>query len=323
MNSAVFFVGVTATLVCPATAFATDAQFPIKPVRMVNPFAAGGGTDVVGLIIGQQLSEAWSQPVVMDNRPGAGTTIGTEIVVRSAPDGYTLLINNGSIATVTALYPRLSFYPPNDLAPVATTVHSPYVLAIHPGVNAKTLPEFTAIARNKSAKLAYSSEGAGSAQFLTMELFKSAAGITLLHVPYKGGSPSIAALAGGEVQATFSRVGNIMPLAKTGKLRPLAVSSPKRIDIEPELPTIAEQGYPGFDARTWYGIFAPAKTPVSVLAKINADVNRALLKPEVTSRFVAMTMFTMTGTREDLRDYLKVELKRWGKVIADTGAKAE
>lgn len=301
---------------------AADHPFPVKPVRMVNPYAAGGGTDIVGRAVGQYLGESWGQPVVIDNRPGAGTTIGTEIVVRAVPDGYTLLLNNGSIATTAALYRDLSFSPVKDLAPVAAVVQSPYVLAIHPGVNAKSLPEFVHFARTRSGKVAYGSEGVGSAQFLTMELFKSIAQINLLHVPYKGGAPTITALAGGEVQAIFGRISNIMPLAKTGRLRALAITSGKRVDGI-DVPTVAEQGYAGFEALTWYGVFAPARTPAAIINKINADINKSLQKSELRNRFLAQALFSMAGPPETLRDHLNSEIQRWSKVIADTGVKPE
>ncbi len=302
------------------------AAWPDKPVRMVNPYTAGGGVDVVGRAIAQQLSEAWGQPVIIDNRPGAGTTIGMEIVARAVPDGYTLLVNNGSVATAPALYRTLSYSVVKDLAPVSLAVQSPYVLALHPSVKAASVQEFITLVRAQPGKMVYGSVGVGSLAHLMMELFKASTRMNtadLTHVPYKGGAPSTTGVLSGEIQAIFSPISTMLPHAKAGKARLIAVSSAKRVELAPDLPSVAEQGVAGFDGTSWYPIFAPARTPPAIIYRINADINNSLRKPDVRARFLAVGMVPVGGTPEVLRDYLDVEIKRWSKVIFDIGVKAE
>lgn len=297
--------------------------WPARPVRMVNPFTPGGGVDIVGRAIAQQLTELWGQPVIVDNRPGAGTTIGMEIVAHAPPDGYTLLVNNGSVATAPALYPNLSYSVVKDLAPISLAVQSPYVLAVHPGVKAATVQELIGLARKQPGKFSYGSVGVGSPAHLMMELFKASTKTDMVHIPYKGGAPSTTALLSGEIQAIFTPISTMLPHAKTGKARLLAVSSAKRVELAPDLPSVAEQGVTGFDGTSWYPLFAPARTPPALIQKINADVNQILQRPDVRNRFLSMSMIPMPGPPEVLRDYLDVEIKRWGKVIADNGVKPE
>ena len=300
--------------------------WPSKPVRIVNPYTAGGGVDVVGRAIAQQLNEAWGQPVIIDNRPGAGTTIGMEIVVRAPADGYTLLVNNGSVATAPALYRNLSYSVTRDLAPVSLAVHSPYVLTLHPSVKANTVQEFINLVRTQPGKLVYGSVGMGSLAHLMMELFRASTRIPMAdmaHVPYKGGAPSTTGLLSGEIQAIFSPISTMLPHAKAGKARVIAVSSAKRVELAPDLPSVAEQGVPGFDGTSWYPLFAPARTPAAIVNTINGDINRILQKPDVRARFLAIGMVPAGGPPAVLRDYLAEEIRRWGKVIVDVGVKAE
>ena len=305
------------------TATLATEPWPAKPVRIVNPYTPGGGVDVVGRAIAQQLNEAWGQPVIIDNRPGAGTTIGMEIVVRAPADGYTLLVNNGSVATAPALYRSLSYNVSKDLAPVSLAVHSPYVLTVHPSVKAATVPEFIQLLRAQPSKMVYGSVGVGSLAHLMMELFKANTKTDMTHVPYKGGAPSTTGLLSGEIQAIFSPISTMLPHAKAGKARAIAVSSAKRVELAPDLPSVAEQGIPGFDGTSWYPIFAPAKTPAAIINKINGDIHRILQKPEVRKRFFAIGMVPAGGPPTVLRDYLAEEINRWGKVIADVGVKPE
>ena len=300
----------------------TDA-WPTKPVRVVNPFTAGGGVDVVGRAITQQLTELWGQPVIIDNRPGAGTTMGMEIVAHAVPDGYTLLVNNGSVATAPALYRKLSYSVTKDLAPIALAVQSPYVLTVHPGVKANSVQELINLARAQPGKLTYGSVGVGSPAHLMTELMKSLTKTDMMHVPYKGGAPSTTGLLSGEIQVLFSPISTMLPHAKSGRARVLAVSSAKRVELAPDLPSVAEAGVPGFDGTSWYPFFAPARTPAALIQKINGDINRILQKPDVRSRFLAMGMVPVGGAPEALRDYLDAEIKRWGKVIVEAGVKAE
>ena len=311
-------------IVLACASLATHAQtFPTKPVRIVNPFTPGGGVDTVARPIAQQLNEMWGQPVIVDNRPGAGTTVGTELVARATPDAYTLLLTNGSIGTIPTLYRKLGFDPLKDLAPIVLTTTSPYILAVHPGVKAASLQEFITLAKTSGGKMVYGSVGQGSLAHLTMELFKSQAKFEMLHVPYKGGAPSVAALVGGEIQAIFSAVSSIVPLARAGKVRALAVSSAKRVELAPELPSVAESGFPGFEAVSWYPIFAPAGTPRALIQKINADVNRILAKPDIRERFLKVGVIPFGGTPEALADYFRADVKRWSGIISDLGIKPE
>jgi tripartite-type tricarboxylate transporter receptor subunit TctC len=315
-------LSIVIALACASVVVHAQA-YPIKPVRIVNPFTPGGGVDLVARPLAQQLNEAWGQPVIIDNRPGAGTTMGTALVAHGTPDGYTLLLTNGSIGTVPALYRKLSFDPLKDLAPIALTITSPYVLAIHPSVKAASAQEFITLAKANGGKMVYGSVGQGSLAHLTMELFKTQAKFDMLHVPYKGGAPSVAALLGGEIQAIFSPVSSIIPLSRAGKVRALAVSSAKRVELAPELPSVAELGFPGFDAVSWYPIFAPAGTPRPLIQKINADVNRILAKPDVRERFLKVGMIPFIGTPEALRDYLQTDVQRWSRIIVDLDIKPE
>ena len=238
-------IGIAATW--PASAVAQATSYPSKPIRLVNPYAPGGTVDIVARVVAQQLNETWRQPVIVDNRPGAGTTIGTEIVAHAVPDGYTLLQTSGTIAANVTLYPKLSFDPVKNLAPVAMLVEAPYIFAVHPAVPAKSVQEFINLAKARPGQFTFGSVGTGSTAHLTMELLRSLAKIEMVHVPYKGGAPSIAAILSGEVQSIFSPVPSVLPLARAGKLRAFAVSSARRVELAPDLPTVAESGLPGFD----------------------------------------------------------------------------
>lgn len=306
--------------------FPALAAWPERPVRLVNPFTPGGGVDVVGRAIAQQLSDMWGQPVITDNRPGAGTTLGMEIVAHAPADGYTLLVNNGSVATAPALYRRLSYSVVKDLAPISLAVRSPYILTVHPSVKAGSVKELVSLARAQPGKFSYGSVGVGSLAHLMMELFKSSTKLApgdMVHIPYKGGAPSITGLLSGEIQVIFSPLATMLPHTKTGKARALAVSSTTRVELAPDLPSVAEAGVPGFDGTSWYPFFAPARTPQSIVAKVNGDIDRVLHKPDVRKRFLAMGMVPVGGAPVVLRDYLAEEIRRWGKVIADNGIKAE
>jgi tripartite-type tricarboxylate transporter receptor subunit TctC len=326
MNPSIFRTSLAAAValavVWPAAATAQATRYPIKPIRLVNPFAPGGPVDLTARAVGQKLSEAWGQPVIVDNRPGAGTTIGTELVTRAAPDGYTLLITSGgTIAVNVSLYRKLSFDPVKDLAPITLVVQTPIVLAVHPSVPAKSVREFVNLAKAKPGQLTYASSGAGTSTHLTMEMFRSLARIDMLHVPYKGGTPAVNAVLGGEVHAIFTPITAILPHARAGRLRALAVSSAKRVEIAPELPTVAESGMPGFEVIVWYPTFAPAGTPRGIVKQLNAEINRILQQPDVRERFLSNGMLPVSGTPEALGDYLKLEIALWAKVIKEAGVK--
>lgn len=299
-----------------------NSTYPMRPIRMINPYAPGGAVDVVARPFAQKLTESLGQTVIIDNRPGAGTNIGTEMVVRASPDGYTILLTSAVIATNVALY-KLPFDATRDLAPISQPLQSPFVLAIHPALPPKTTQEFLALARGKPGEISFASSGAGTTTHLMMELFKSLGKVNILHVPYKGGAPAINAVIGGEVQMTMLPVSIVMPQARGGRLRALAVTSAKRLAQIPELPTVAESGVPGFDPIGWYGFFAPAGTPRPVILRLNGDINRILQMPDVAERFFANGMFPAGGPPEVLRDHLRGEINRWSKVIKDAGIKPE
>ncbi len=323
MNRVLRALVLSAVALCAAeNACAQSGPYPARPIRMINPYAAGGAVDVVARSFSQKLTETLGQPVVVDNRPGAGTNIGTEMVVRASPDGYTLLLTSAVIATNVSLY-KLPFDPTRDLLPISFPLQAPFVLAVNPALPSKTAQEFLSLARGKPGEMTFGSAGAGTTTHLMLELYKSMGKVAILHVPYKGGAPVINALISGEVQMTMLPVTMVMPQARSGRLRALAVTSAVRLAQIPELPTVAESSIPGFDPIGWYGFFAPTGTPGAVILRLNADINRILQQADVNERFVANGMFPAGGPPEALRDQLKSEIGRWRKVIQETGIKPE
>ncbi|MGZ8263125.1 MAG: Bug family tripartite tricarboxylate transporter substrate binding protein [Burkholderiales bacterium] len=308
-------------LALPAVA-AEAERYPVKPIRIVVPFTPGGSNDLLGRVISQKLQDAWGQPAIIDNRPGAGSTIGIEIVVRAAPDGYTLLTTSGGIAINVSLY-KLSFDPVTDLTPVALLAQMPYLLTVTPSMPAKSVQDLIGLARAQPGKLVYSSSGAGTSSHLTMEMFNHAARTHMLHVPYKGGAPAVNAVMSGEAQMTFNVITGTLPHARSGKLRALAVSSAKRTEVAPEIPTVAESGVPGFEVIAWYNMFAPARTPRGIVNRLNAEVNRMVQQADVRERLRSLGVTPLSGTPEDLGNYLKFEVERWGKLIKETGIKLQ
>ena len=319
MKRALRALAVSAFILVPAaTASAQSGDYPNRPVRMINPYAPGGAVDVKARTFSQKLNEAIGQSVDVDNRPGAGTNIGTEMVVRAAADGYTILLTSAVIATNVSLY-KLSFDPVRDLAPVSQPLQSPFVVMINPSVPAKNMQEFLALARSRGNELTLGSAGAGTTTHLMFELLKAMGKFNMVHVPYKGGAPALNAVIGGEVQMSILPVTIVMPQAKAGRVRALAVTSAKRVEQLPELPTVAESGIPGYDPIGWYAVFAPAGTPRAVIMRLNTEINRILQQADVKERFIASGMFPTIGPPEALRDHLKSEISRWSAVIKSTG----
>lgn len=317
------FAGAVLSVALASSAAAAEVQrYPVKPIRLVVPFTPGGSNDLVGRVIAQRLNEAWGQPVIVDNRPGGGSTIGIEAVVRAAPDGYTLLTTSGGIAINVSLY-KLAFNPVTDLAPVGLVAQMPYLLAAHPSLPAKSTQDVINLAKAQPGKLLFSSSGAGTSSHLAMEMFKSAARIDMLHVPYKGGAPAVNAVMSGEAQLTFNVITGPLPHVKAGKLKAIAVSGAKRADVAPEIPTVAESGLPGFDVIAWYNMFAPARTPRPIINRLNTELNRILREPDVRARLLSLGVSPLPGTPEDLGHYLKFEVARWGKLIKETGIKLD
>jgi tripartite-type tricarboxylate transporter receptor subunit TctC len=309
-------------LLCPPGESAAQAPgYPTKAIRMVNPFTPGGSVDIVARAVSQRFNEAWHQPVIVDNRPGAGTTIGTALVVRAMPDGYTLLTTTGTIAVNASLYQNLAFDVAKDLTPIAQVVQTPSILAVNLALPAKSVAEFISLAKGKPGQLNFASSGAGTSTHLTMEIFRSMAKIDMLHVPYKGATPAIAAVLGGEVQAIFNPITAVLPQARAGKMRALAISSAKRVELAPELPTVAESGLPGFEVMIWYAVFAPAGTPRRIVNQLNGEINRMLQTPESRQSFLKIGMLPVGGTPEALGAHLKAEIARYAKIVKETGLK--
>ena len=297
-------------------------RYPVKPIRMVVPFTPGGSNDLLGRVLAQKLHATWGQPTIIDNRPGGGSTIGIETVVRAVPDGYTLLLTSGGIASNVSLY-KLSFNPVRDLAPVALLAQMPYLLAVHPSVPAKSALELISLAKAQPGKLTFASSGVGTSSHLTGEMFRLQAKIDMLHIAFKGGGPAVNAVIGGEVQVIFNVITGTLPYARSGKLRALGVSTSQRIEVAPDLPTISESGLPGYEVIAWYNLFAPAGTPRPVINKINAEINRILQQPDVRERLLTLGVVPLSGTPEALGDYLQFEITRWAKLIREAGIKAE
>ncbi len=299
--------------------------YPSKPIRMVVPFTPGGSTDILARAIGQKLTEAWGQPVVIDNVPGAGGAIGADKVAKAAADGYTLLMGHiGTLAVNPSLYPALPYNPTKDFAPVAWVARVPNVLVVHPSVAAHTLKELVALAKAKPGQLAYGSGGNGSAANLATEYFKLQTGTSLLHIPYRGTAPAVTDLLGGQIQVLFTGAPAVLGQIKNGQLRALAVSSPQRLDALPELPTVAEAlGIKGFEADQWYGVVAPAGTPKDVVAKLNAQINAALNSPELKARLTSEGAIATPTTPEAYGAHIAREIARWKPVIQSGRVKAD
>ncbi len=307
-----------------ATSTGSGQAYPAKPIRMICPFPPGGTTDVVARIVAQKLTAVWKEQVIVDNRTGAGGIIGTELAAKAAPDGYTVLL--GSITTHAvnpALYKKLNYDPIKDFVPVTLVVSSPQLLAVHPSVAAKSVKELIALAKGKPGQLNYGSAGVGTSPHLTFELFKSMAGVDVVHVPYKGTGPAITELIGGQVQMMITGVVALMPHVKAGKLRGLAVTSAKRVAALPDLPTVAESGVPKFNVSSWFGVFLPAGTPKPIIAKMNGEIRKIVEVPDVRQKLIDQGADPVTNTPEEFAAYVKSEMARWGKVVRDTGARID
>ena len=275
-----------AALALAAAAFASvaAAQYPAKPVRLVVPFAPGGSTDIIGRIVAQRLAEGWGQPVVVENKPGAATTIGNDYVAKSAPDGYTLLLAPAPFVITQFIYPKLPYDGRRDFAPVALLATTPFVLVAHPAVPAGDVQSLVALARARPGTIDYASPGSGSVPHLAMELFKSRAGVDLAHIPYKGGGPAVSDVVGGQVALLFSPPIEVSQHVKAGRLKVIAATTAQRIPALPEVATIDESGYRGFEVLTWFGVFVPAATPRDVVGRIAAELARVLEAPEVREK---------------------------------------
>ena len=293
--------------------------YPSKSVRLVVPFAAGGSTDIVARTLAPRLTEMWGQTVVVDNRPGGSTVIGTEIVAKSPPDGHTLFVTPAPFTIVPSLMKRLPYDPQKDFEPVTLINTTPLVVVVHPGVPAKNIKEFIALAKSRPGTLNFASSGSGGSNHLAGELFNAMAGVKMVHIPYKGNAPALVDLLGGHVDAAFNGLTSAIPLIRGGKLRALGMTSLTRTGAMPEVPTLDEQGLKGFLAIAWNGLTAPARTPRDVINKINADVSKLVRTPELVERLKADGSEPAGYSVEQYQKFLRDETAKWAKVIAAAG----
>lgn len=314
-----------AALCTLAVSFAMPAAvqaetFPARPIRIVVGFPTGGAPDTLARIISEKISPSWGQPVVVDNKPGAGGNIGAEAVARSPGDGYTLAMGTvGTHSINGAVYAKMPYDMVKDFTPVMLVASTPNVLVVHPNVPAKNVQELIAMAKAKPGGLTYGTPGIGTSLHVAGELFNSMAGVKIEHVPYKGRAMAIPDLLGGHITMMFDNLPSAIPLIREGKLRALGVTSAKRSGSAPEIPTLAEQGLPGFEAVSWFAVFAPAATPKDVVTKLNAELNRIFKLPDVQEKLKTLALDPVLGTPEELASFQKAEIAKWAKVVKDSG----
>jgi tripartite-type tricarboxylate transporter receptor subunit TctC len=321
-------VGVTKTglgaVLLMAAALTHAQSFPVKPVRVITPFTAGSAIDTLARVVGQKLGDTWGQQVVIDNRIGANGIIGTEAAAKAPADGYTVYLGNISTLAVNPhLYLKLPYDALRDFAPVTLAATIPVVLVVHPSLPVKSVRELIPLAKAHPGQLNYASGGTGSAQHLPMEMLRVETGINIVHVPYKGLGPAFSDVLGGQVPMMFTGVSNVVPYMKTGRLRVLAIGSPKRSATLPEVPTVAEAGVPGFDFDSWTGYLVPVGTPRELIVKLHADITRTLAAPEVRDKLVTLGFDLVGGTPEAFATLIRNDIARFGKLIKAAGIKAE
>jgi tripartite-type tricarboxylate transporter receptor subunit TctC len=324
LSSVVFTVALMAA--CPivlAQKPQAAASYPTKPIRMIVPFAPGGGTDIIGRLIAQELGQAWGQTVVVDNRGGGGGTIGTHLAARATPDGYTMVLCSLGVSYAPALYSKLPFDPLTDLAPISLVATQPFVYVVVPTLGVNSMKDLIALAKAKPGQIRYGSGGAGGSSHLGTELLRTMTGIDIVHVPYKGTGPALTAMLSGEIQMQLIGISSVVPHMKSGRMRALAVSGAKRSAAAPDVPTVAESGVPDYAFDVWYGMLFPAGTPRAIVAKTNAEINRALKSPALAQRFAGVGVEPAGTTAEQFGDMLKREIAKWRKVVADAKIRIE
>ena len=324
LNRCVWVTG--AASICAAltvTAAMAQTSYPNRPVRLVVPFAPGGGTDIIARIIGQKLTEPFGQTVVIDNRAGAGGSIGTDIVAKSPADGYTLLIAPTSHVINPSIYSKLPYDTVKDFAPVTLAASATILLAVHPSTAAKSVKDLVATAKAQGSKISYGSAGTGTVFHLTAELFKRQAGIDMAHVPFKGGGPTVASLLAGQINVAFETMLALQPHVQAGKLRALAVTSVKRSTVMPDIPTTGEQGFKDIVADNWYGFYVPAGTTNNIVGKLNTEIVKILRAQDVKDRFHSQGTEVLGGPPEQLAKYVTSELAKWNKAAKEVGARVE
>jgi tripartite-type tricarboxylate transporter receptor subunit TctC len=306
-----------------AVAFPALAEYPERPVRLIVPFPPGGLNDIASRLIANQLNTLWGRALIIDNRGGAGGNVGAEIAAKANPDGYTLFVVSTTIASNAALYSKLAYDLRRDFAPVSMLVSGAYVLVVNSAVPASSVQQLIQLAKAQPRKLNFSSFGEGGSAHLTGELFKRLTGVEMVHVPYKGGGPALAAVMSGEVQLTFANLSVALPQIKAAKVKALAVTSKNRKDVLPDTPSLEEIGLKGFDATSWVGLLAPAKTPRSVIMKLNRDVRTVLSNPDVRRQLDAQTLEGVPSTPEELAKHIAAEIERWGRVAREAGVRLD
>jgi tripartite-type tricarboxylate transporter receptor subunit TctC len=300
------------------------ASYPAKPIRIVVPFPAAGTTDILARAVGNEMQKAWGQPVIVENRPGAGGNLGSDIVAKAAPDGYTLLVGAVSPQAINVtLYPKMPYDVMRDFAHITLIAAVPNLLEVHPSVPVKTVKELIDLAKSKPGQLSYASSGNGTSIHLSAELFKTMAGVDMLHIPYKGSAPAVTDLIAGQVQLMFDNLPSSIAQVKAGKLRPIAVTTLKRSPALPEVPTIAESGLPGYDASSWFGMHAPAGTPKDIISKIHGVVTKSLQTPDMIERLSTQGAQPVGNTPEEFTEFLRAEIAKWAKVVKASGARVD
>ena len=302
---------------------ATAQRYPAKPIKMIIGYAPGGGTDIMGRLIAQQITEATGQPVIVENRAGAAQNVAAEYFIRQPADGYNIFMSSAAHGVNVSLYPKLNYDPVKDFVPVALFATSPNLLLVHPSYPAKTVREFIAVAKKSPGKLNFSSSGSGSTQHLSGEMLKLMLGVEMTHIPYKGSAPSMTALASGEVDFSFNNIPASQPLMIPGRIRAIGITSAKRSPLLPQLPTMVEGGLPGFVTETWYGVLFPAGTPDDIVNAMNAVVVKAVQKEDFRARLAQLGADPVAESPDYFRKMLAVEIERWGKVVRAAKARPE
>ncbi len=321
-RAAAVVIGMTIGLGAPAPAW--TQPYPAKPVRMVVPFPPGGATDILGRVVGQKLGEYMGQPVVIENRGGAGGNIGAELVAKSAPDGYTVLFSTSGVIVVNpSLYRKMPYDPVRDFAPVAMAATHGNLLLVHPSLPVRSTKELIALAKAKPGQLNYGSGGIGTSPHLAAELFKVMTGAELVHIPYKGGNPSVTGLLSGEVAVMFASIPSVLQHARSGRLRPLAITSAKRSVVAPYLPTVAEAGVPGYQVDIWLGVLVPAGTSRDVITRLNSGIIKALNAPDVRERLESEGFEPSGMSPEEFAKHIRAELPVWARVVQAAKLRAD
>jgi tripartite-type tricarboxylate transporter receptor subunit TctC len=306
------------------SSLACAQAYPAKPVRLIMPYPAGGAVDIVGRLIAQQLSKPLGQQVVVDNRPGASALLGTQSAAKALPDGYTLLMATSTNAINQTLHPALPYDLDKDFEPVALAAKLAQILVVHPSVPARSVRDFVALAKAKPMALNYGSPGSGSAGHIAMAVLARRAGIQLVHVPYKGGAPALSDVLGGQITGMFSNIVTAIPHIKTGRLNALAISSAQRSVLAPQVPTVAEAGYPRYEVISWHGVLAPASTPAEIVARLNDEITRILRLPDVQQRLLAIGAEPQPDvTQAQFRDFIRSDVAHWARMMEETGVRPE